>query len=240
LLATVAHRHVVFTIPRLLRPLFRRRRELLIELGHAAAAAIGALMQEALAEGVRPGVVACVATAGDLVQWHPHGHILATSGAFSTDGVFHPLDEWDGQRLMLLFREHLLARLLERQAISEPLVTKLKAWRQPGFSKLVYLDGERAVLYRSKMNPALGRNFEAMDPLDWLARMADHIPDPGKHRTLFYGVYANRTRGAREPKQPGQEAPPKRKRCGASWARLIHKLHLVPLDEQGREIGETW
>ena len=33
LLEAVAHRHVVFTIPRLLRPLFRRRRELLSELG---------------------------------------------------------------------------------------------------------------------------------------------------------------------------------------------------------------
>jgi len=38
-----------------------------------------------------------------------------------------------------------------------------------------------------KHNPALGRNFETMDPLEWLARMADHIPDTGKHRTLFYG-----------------------------------------------------
>ncbi len=46
--------------------------------------------------------------------------------------------------------------------------------------KLVYLDGQKAVLYRSKLNPSLGRNFEAMDPLEWLARMADHIPDPGK------------------------------------------------------------
>jgi hypothetical protein len=49
--------------------------------------------------------------------------------------------------------------------------------------KLVYLDGQ-AVLYRSKLNPLLGRNFEAMDPLEWLARMSDHIPDPGQHRTL--------------------------------------------------------
>jgi hypothetical protein len=40
LLAPVAHRHVVSTIPRLLRPLFRRRRELLIELGHAASEAL--------------------------------------------------------------------------------------------------------------------------------------------------------------------------------------------------------
>jgi hypothetical protein len=28
--------------------------------------------------------------------------------------------------------------------------------------KLVYLDGQKAVLYRSRMNPSLGRNFEAM------------------------------------------------------------------------------
>jgi hypothetical protein len=256
LLEAVAHRHVVFTIPRLLRPLFRRRRELLTELGHAAAAAIGALMQEALGARVTPGVVVCVATAGDLAQWHPHGHVLTTDGAYSEDGAFHPIEQWDDQRLMKLFREHLLARLVERRAISEVLVAKLTTWRHPGFSafvgrpiapedkakiediaaylvkppvsleKLVYLDGEKAVLYRSKrMNPGLGRNFEAMDPLEWLARMVDHIPDPGKHRTLRYGVYSNRARGAGEPKQPGEETAPKRKRCTASWARLIHKVY---------------
>ena len=54
--------------------------------------------------------------------------------------------------------------------------------------KLVYLDGEQALLYRSRMNPLLGRNFEAMDPLEWLARLSDQIPDPrlsssrGRHR----------------------------------------------------------
>ncbi|HEY7530992.1 MAG TPA: hypothetical protein VIC56_09980 [Gemmatimonadota bacterium] len=26
--------------------------------------------------------------------------------------------------------------------------------------------------------------------------MSDHIPDPGQHRTLFYGAYSNRARGA--------------------------------------------
>jgi hypothetical protein len=57
--------------------------------------------------------------------------------------------------------------------------------------KLVYLDGQRAVLYRSRMNPSLGRNFEALDPLEWLARMSDHIPDPGQHRTVFYGQYGS-------------------------------------------------
>jgi hypothetical protein len=40
---------------------------------------------------------------------------------------------------------------------------------------------------------------EALDPLEWLACMSDHIPDPRQHRTLFYGEYANRVRGAFGP-----------------------------------------
>lgn len=77
-------------------------------------------------------------------------------------------------------------------------------------------------------------NFVAMDPLEWLARMADHIPDPGKHRTLFYAHYANRSRGDRSPEEPGdgkvQEEPAKKRRCSATWARLIAKVfHADPL-----------
>ena len=91
--------------------------------------------------------------------------------------------------------------------------------------KLVYLDGQKAVLYRSRMNPSLGRNFEAIDPL---ARLADHIPDPGKHRTHFYAHYANRVRRERpleEVTSHGEEQEsPKRRRCSPSWARLISKV----------------
>ena len=94
--------------------------------------------------------------------------------------------------------------------------------------KLVYLDGQRAVLYRSKMNPSLGRNFEAMDALEWLARMADHIPDPGKHRTHFHAFYASRVRASgREREAAGlpAEPAPARRRCSPSWARLISKVY---------------
>jgi len=136
---------------------------------------------------------------------------------------------WDAEAVMTRFRERLRARLLERHAISEDLARRLVSWRHPGFSahvgnaipfedkkaiedlacylgrapsslkKLVYLDGQKAVLYRSKMNPFLGRNFEAMDPREWRARLAEHIPDAGKHRTHFYAYYANRVRGQRSP-----------------------------------------
>jgi putative transposase len=186
------------------------------------------------------------------------GHIVVTDGAFSDDGAFHPLETWDADAVMKLFRERLLARLIERHAISEELARKLLAWRHPGFSahvgeaipfedkkaiedvacymvraplslkKLVYLDGQKAVLYRSRMNPFLGRNFEAMDPLEWLARLADHIPDTGKHRTHFYGFYASRVRASRREKEGSElpvEAAPTKRRCPPSWARLISKVY---------------
>jgi len=177
-------------------------------LSQCAAEALAEYVRRRLGPACRPGIVVSTSTVGDLVQWHPHPHLLTTDGAFSNDGAFHPLESWDAETVMKLFRERLLARLVERHAISEELARKLVAWTHPGFSshiaeaipfenkkaiedlacylvraplslqKLVYLDGQQAVLYRSRMNPSLGRNFEAMDPLEWLARLADHIRLP--------------------------------------------------------------
>jgi hypothetical protein len=53
---------------------------------------------------------------------------------FSNDGAFHALANWDAEAEMKLFRERLLARLVERHAISEDLARKLVAWKHPGFS----------------------------------------------------------------------------------------------------------
>jgi hypothetical protein len=209
----------------------------------------------------RPGLVASLSTAGDLLQCRPHLHLLTTDGGFAPDGSFIPVPVWDATLLMTLFRERILARLLDRHAISQELVQRLLAWRHPGFSahlgeaispqdkqrlddtaaylvrnalslkKLVYLDGQQAVLCRSRMNPSLGRNFEALDPLEWLARISDHIPDPGQYRTILYGEYSNRVTGARQRPEPDLSeqtaAEPSRRRCSPAGARLIAKVHQV-------------
>jgi Putative transposase len=186
-------------------------------------------------------------------------YLITTDAGRAKDGSWHTLAEWDAGQLMRLFREWLLKSLLDKHAISEELVKKLLAWRHPGFSahvgepisasdkqrledtaaylvrnplslkKLVYLDGRQAVLYRSRMNPSLGRNFEALDPLEWLARISDHIPDPGQHRTLFYGEYSSRARGTAHSAEAGAVAAelPPRRRCSPSWARLIARVYQV-------------
>lgn len=89
-LEPVSHRQVVVTIPRLLRPHFRRRRELLRHLVQCASDALGAYVARQVRQDLRPGIVVSVATVGDQAQWHPHLHILATDGGFSGEGAFHP------------------------------------------------------------------------------------------------------------------------------------------------------
>jgi hypothetical protein len=68
------------------------------------------------------------------------------------------------------------------------------------------------------MNPSLGRNFEAMDPLDWLARVSDHTPDPGQHRTIFYGEYSSRVRATLGAPEAALLGPTCRRGVGALQA----------------------
>ena len=76
-------------MPRLLRGILRRRRELLLYLSQCEAEALAEYMRTRVGPATRPGIVVSTATSGDLLQWHPHGHILVTDGAFSDDAAFH-------------------------------------------------------------------------------------------------------------------------------------------------------
>ncbi len=55
------------------------------------------------------------------------------------------------------------------------------------------------VIYRSEaVHPRHQANFRVFDPLDFLAEVSAHIPDPQEKTTVFYGWYSNRTRGYRK------------------------------------------
>jgi hypothetical protein len=68
----------------------------------------------------RPGIVASVATAGDLLQWHPHLHLITTDSGRATDGSWPTLAQWDAERLMRLFRERLLGSLSRETRRAQP------------------------------------------------------------------------------------------------------------------------
>ncbi len=80
----VAHRQVVFTIPKRLRLHCRFDRTLLSKLCSCAWACIKTESQRLQGrEDVVPGMIAGIQTHGELLHWHPHIHALVTWGIHS-------------------------------------------------------------------------------------------------------------------------------------------------------------
>ncbi len=89
-----------------------------------------------------------------------------------------------------------------------PRITCTEAPAEPR----LYLDGQQAVLYRSRMNPSLGRNSEALDPLEWLARVRRSHPRARHHSHV---------------ERLESPAAPPRRRSSPTRARLIAKAYLA-------------
>jgi len=89
----------------------------------------------------------------------PHLHLLVSEAARAPDGTGRALPGWDAPLLMSLFRDRLLARLLASHAISQELVSKLLAWRHPGFS--THLDEAIASEEKRTYSGAPGTQYAA-------------------------------------------------------------------------------
>jgi hypothetical protein len=135
LLEDVPHRQVVFTIPKRLRIFFRYDRKLLGELAACAWRALK-LYFEAYFDGagVTPGAVGFVQTAGELLNFHPHVHVLITDGGFTPGGTFRPLAWFGSRHVEKLFRAEVLRMLLDKELVTEATVDNLLSWRHSGFS----------------------------------------------------------------------------------------------------------
>jgi hypothetical protein len=94
------------------------------------------------------------------------------------------------------------------------------------------------VIYRSRLNAKINRNFEVFTPTDFLAVITQHIPDKGAQMVRYYGWYSNKMRGVRQrglpPKlavrRPGVSPPPPVKIPSKRWRDLILRVwHVDPL-----------
>lgn len=64
------------------------------------------------------------------------------------------------------------------------------------------------VIYRSKLNPNIHRSFEVFEPVEFLAVIAQHIPDKGAQMVRYYGLYSNKMRGCARKANPDDPSPP--------------------------------
>ncbi len=196
-LEPVPHRQYVFTVPRLLRPIFGRHRAWLGALCRIAARLLVDAYAEALAGG-RPGLIQFVQTFGSLANFNPHVHVLAADGVFLPDGRFVALPPVPQTLLAEGLRRAVLGVLVREEAIAPELREKMLGWRHSGFSvhnqvrvgehdpegrrklagymvrapmsleKMTYDPATGTVIYRSKMHLGLKRNFQGMPGAEWL------------------------------------------------------------------------
>jgi len=108
-------------------------------------------------------------------------------------------------------------------------------------------DGVGEVRYRRKgghEDPALNRDpVDTFDPLEFLARVIMHIPEPRRHLARYYGAYSNVSRGRRRKGETEQGPGAVVETAGASradrdrthdaralrrsWAQLIKRIYEV-------------
>jgi hypothetical protein len=131
----VPHRHIVFTIPKLLRRPFFHQREALNVLSRIAWDCVKTFMRDALGEGT-PADAQAIETAGEYLEPNPpngkmplgiacawkarmrrsHIHVIAADGLFADDGTFRPLrglDEGAHHYLLSLWKKAVAASALK-------------------------------------------------------------------------------------------------------------------------------
>ena len=138
LLAAVAHRHVVLTIPRRLRAYFLHDRRRLGRLSRVAYRTLRAYVGAALGESdAVPGVISLAQSFGSLAHWHPHLHLVVSDGAFRRDGSFVAQAAHDAAVLAEAWRRAVLALFVRQDWLEEDAAAAMLSWPHSGFSAFV-------------------------------------------------------------------------------------------------------
>ena len=182
--------------------------------------------------------------------------------------TFHPLPDAPIKPLEELFRGKVINLLVEQRLLPPERVQILYSWKHSGFNvhageqvapeakadlealaqyilrkpfsveKMTLEWPADIVIYRSRLNAKINRNFEVFTATDFLAAITQHIPDKGVQMVRYYGWYSNKMRGVRHrglppeliPHRPGVSPPPPLKLPSKKWRDLILRVwHVDPL-----------
>ena len=77
---------------------------------------------------VTPGMIAAIQTHGELLHWHPHIHVLITCGAFTPEGDFLELPQFDMERLLVAWQEAVFALDLAEEKVEPEVVENMRTW----------------------------------------------------------------------------------------------------------------
>lgn len=137
----VPYHHIVFTIPRELRNIFRWDRT---QLGVLFTAVQRTLLDWCHAQGFTPGIVAVMHTFGSDLKWNPHIHVLITEGGLNLEKngwVHNDFIPWDMLKARWKYHVVTLLRPRLKQMIKDLAVGReyLSLGDGPAFRRLLGL-----------------------------------------------------------------------------------------------------
>ena len=74
----------------------------------------------------------------------------------------------------------------ENKAVPEQLAQYILRYPFSVAKMTLHAEGEK-IIYRSKLNPKINRNFEIFTGPDFLATITQHIPEKGAQMIRYYG-----------------------------------------------------
>ena len=230
----VPHRHVVLSIPKILRRYFLFDRKLLSELSRCGWDALKTLFTTGSRnKKAVPGAVFAIQTFGDFLGFHPHLHILVSDGCFHENGMFTVLPDIDTKALERIFRHRILKMLLAKGKITQDMIMLLDKWKHTRFNALA---GPRILPNQDRSMENLARyiirasfsqermtyhkdagqveyrskdssRVKVFDAKEWLAAMCSHVPNKGEQMARYYGYYSNVARGKRKKLKTDEKIP---------------------------------
>ena len=143
-------------------------------------------------------------------------HAVVSRGGWRRGGIWVPVPYVDAKAAEILFRHKVISLLRDEELLSADRIELLLSWQNTGFSvhnsvtvgpsepsgteRLArYLlrpplslermswgpDGD--ILYRRKAGSRSHGSQATFDPMDFLARLLMHIPQPKLHTVRYYG-----------------------------------------------------
>jgi len=230
----VPHRHVVLSIPKILRRYFLYDRKLLSELSRCGWEALKCFFKTITRDQKAvSGAVVAIQTFGDFLGYHPHLHILVSDGCFHKNGMFTVSPTIDKKALEQLFRHKVLKMLLTKGKITQDMINLLDKWRHTGFNVFcgrrilpcqkksmenlaryiirASFSQERMIYHREsgqvEYQSKDGKEARVFDALEWLAAMCSHVPNKGEQMVRYYGYYSNVSRGKRKKADADDKIP---------------------------------
>ena len=116
-------------------------------------------------------MIGAIQTHGEILHWHPHIHVLITCGAFTPEGEFLELPEFDMERLLDAWQDAAFGLYLAEEKIEPEVVENMRSWEHSGFSvdQSVLLPAgdqagiERLVQYMTRCPFSLSRLVKVSD-----------------------------------------------------------------------------